>query len=550
MSQKVIKDSVHGYISLEPLFAFIIDTPEFQRLKSIEQGSFRVLYPAARHDRFIHSLGTLHLAKKFAANFISNIREDLEITIPENELNRIETTFYYASLLHDIGHAPFSHTTENLFKRKTSQYGIEINKRLFDAIQKTDPEQYEMFETDFGGCSPSAHEIISAIILIEHSNLFLNLEHDCVDLILAARMVLGCTYDYNTLAPTDIEEQKLFGIKNCFIRLLNSDTIDVDKMDYITRDTQMSGFYNVPIDIDRLVKSVTAISKDGGWLYPAFRKNALSVIDNVFRAKIEQGLWMVSHPIVLYDSELLAHCIISLNSLIDKNYISDVFSLEALSRNGILRNCKKKFSLLSKCKKSYRLLNDIDISSDIRAFYDESDLIKELFERQSRRHPVWKSYFEYKYIFNTNDTQSLDERVFVFFKSLVDYLKNSELFVIDEKIYARVVSDSNATDDVKNAATFLKSFSEKQHIPFDFVLLSTSNSFSPKFNPEFVYISFGNLPKRNNCNYETYKFLKGSNEENTKRLFYLYSRTRFSIDIIESFKTELASLTKEPKLRV
>ena len=74
MSQKILRDAIHGYISLDDMFIFIIDSPEFQRLKSIEQGSFRVLYPAARHDRFIHSLGTYHLAKKVSHYFIQNIK--------------------------------------------------------------------------------------------------------------------------------------------------------------------------------------------------------------------------------------------------------------------------------------------------------------------------------------------------------------------------------------------------------------------------------------------------------------------------------------------
>ncbi len=81
MSTKIIKDSIHGYITLDETFSYIIDSPEFQRLKYIEQGSFRVLYPAARHDRFIHSLGTYHLACKFAQNFIKNIQEDLLVFV-------------------------------------------------------------------------------------------------------------------------------------------------------------------------------------------------------------------------------------------------------------------------------------------------------------------------------------------------------------------------------------------------------------------------------------------------------------------------------------
>jgi len=75
---KIIKDAVYGYIHIEELFVKIIDSVEFQRLKWIEQGSFRVLFPAARHDRFIHSLGTYHLARKFCENFFVNIEQDYE----------------------------------------------------------------------------------------------------------------------------------------------------------------------------------------------------------------------------------------------------------------------------------------------------------------------------------------------------------------------------------------------------------------------------------------------------------------------------------------
>ena len=73
---KTIKDAVHGYIEIENLFISVINSPEFQRLKFVEQGSFRVLYPAARHDRFIHSLGVYHLARLFSKNLIDNIRID------------------------------------------------------------------------------------------------------------------------------------------------------------------------------------------------------------------------------------------------------------------------------------------------------------------------------------------------------------------------------------------------------------------------------------------------------------------------------------------
>lgn len=59
---KRILDSVHGYIDIdESYFSNIIDTDYFQRLRRIEQTSTRALFPSARHDRFIHSLGVFHI---------------------------------------------------------------------------------------------------------------------------------------------------------------------------------------------------------------------------------------------------------------------------------------------------------------------------------------------------------------------------------------------------------------------------------------------------------------------------------------------------------
>ena len=195
------------------------------------------------------------------------------------------------------------------------------------------------------------------------------------------------------------------------IRLLNSQTVDVDKLDYITRDTQMSGFENVPIDIERLVRSVTAVRiGEEGWLYPAFRKNALSVIDNVFRAKTEQGLWMVAHPVVLYDAELLSHCINKLRTLIDESYVTNVFSIEALGTEGI-----------ELAEKKYFLLSDIDIGADLRRFYHSEALFCELYERQTRRRPIWKSYYEYRYLFSNAAHNITEEDVFLYFKPLIDY---------------------------------------------------------------------------------------------------------------------------------
>nr|WP_304358558.1 HD domain-containing protein [Clostridium paraputrificum] len=538
MGNKIIKDSVHGYIEVLPNFSKIIDTEEFQRLKWIEQGSFRVLYPAARHDRFIHSLGTYYLATKIAPNFIANIKEDLNIQIDNEQEELICNTFYYASLLHDIGHAPFSHTTECFFKSKLRNGNVKINgeeisEKLIDEIYNINANNIERFIKEFKGIKPAAHEIISATILVQKANDFLG--HNCnrlVDLELAARMVIGCTYDYNGEKELGLSEKNLLGIKNCFIRLLNSKTVDVDKLDYITRDTQMSGFFNVPIDIERLTRSVTAMTIDTGWIYPAFRKNALSVIDNVFRAKSEQGLWMVSHPIVTYDSRLREICIKSLNKYINEEYITNVFSLESLSSEGIEFNNKK-----------YRLLNDSDISSDLKIYYEKDELIRELYNRNNRRKPIWKSYFEYKHLFNQEGKYD-DSQISMYFNPLINYMKNNDYFVLNSDLVKSILDSDNAQDEVKRIVRFIKKFSADNNIELNYVIISTSNSFGAKFDPKKVYIYFNNLPKRENRSYESYEFLRsggastaiGNENSQGKEFFYLFSKEKFTENQIEKLR--------------
>lgn len=65
MGIKKILDSVHGYIDIDDEYIKnIVDTLHFQRLRRIEQTSTRAIFPSARHDRFIHSLGVFYIGKK------------------------------------------------------------------------------------------------------------------------------------------------------------------------------------------------------------------------------------------------------------------------------------------------------------------------------------------------------------------------------------------------------------------------------------------------------------------------------------------------------
>lgn len=102
---KVFNDPVHGFISIPNELIFdIIEHPFFQRLRRICQtGLTELVYPGARHSRFHHALGAMHLTHKAVETLKV---KGVEIT--EEEENGV----LCAILLHDIGHGPFSHALE------------------------------------------------------------------------------------------------------------------------------------------------------------------------------------------------------------------------------------------------------------------------------------------------------------------------------------------------------------------------------------------------------------------------------------------------------
>ena len=191
---KSIKDTVHGYISVPNIyFDKLIDDSVFQRLKRIEQTSIRTIFPCARHDRFIHSLGTFHLGQKA----VDAIYENSDLNLNPDKLKALSETFKIACLLHDCGHSPFSHAFEDNY---------EIANDLDALILEN-----SKMKNDYDSSGPSSHEKVSAfLVLTYYRDRILGINSD-IDIDLVARMIIGCKY--KKAASHKIQ------IQNCFILL-------------------------------------------------------------------------------------------------------------------------------------------------------------------------------------------------------------------------------------------------------------------------------------------------------------------------------------------
>lgn len=135
--KKIFNDPVHGFITINnPLILSVLNHATFQRLRRIAQlGLTNYVYPGAIHTRFHHALGAYHLMRQA----ISSLKEKGILITEEEELGAC-----IASLMHDIGHGPFSHALENtiikgvhheeLSLRFMQQFNQEFHGKLDTAI--------------------------------------------------------------------------------------------------------------------------------------------------------------------------------------------------------------------------------------------------------------------------------------------------------------------------------------------------------------------------------------------------------------------------------
>lgn len=510
IKRKRFKDPIYGYIDIdEAIILNIVDTAGFQRLRNVIQTSYSPLYSSAVHNRFVHSLGVYHLGCIVSESIAQHKDEFLEI----GDIERYLKIFELACLLHDLGHAPFSHTGENFYLENG-----ERNLLHNSIIELTGDEDLEE-EITSKNYKAAPHELMSVIVALrDYCFLFQNNEEKSF----FARCILGYPY----VKKEDLK----YSFLNCIVSLLNSAVIDVDKLDYLIRDAYITGFDTVSIDYVRLLLSIR-LRKEKQKYQVVYTKSAISVIENVVYAHDAERKWIQNHPVVQYEAYLLQSAI---EALKNKYAHINLFSYEALTEEGIKIFDDYKISLLC----------DADITFLIKNL--DSDSEKEYYRRKDRRHPLWKSEAEYKAIFTVGYTDRIFEIVENGLENLCKYLnfvcKSQEInetalneCIEDIKRSKKLFEDttvnrenfeSTIVDKEKHLQWLkaLKTFAGEQEIDFDFVILK-ANQFNSGFaKDDFakIQIEFDTLQKP--CFFEKVTNTLKAERSSREKFFYLFYR--------------------------
>ncbi len=191
-----IRDPIHGFIELDEDELNIINTPIFQRLRGIRQLALaNLVYPGAVHTRFEHSLGTCHVAGRMAKVLDLNDSDTKDVRL--------------AALLHDLGHGPFSHVSDDLLE-----------------LYSTD----EILNSS-GGKKENIHELITADLI--------RTDRDLVKYISENKR--------GKLARLLLQEHG-----EPILKSIVSGPLDADKQDYLLRDSYYCGVKYGLFDIDQL----------------------------------------------------------------------------------------------------------------------------------------------------------------------------------------------------------------------------------------------------------------------------------------------------------
>jgi hypothetical protein len=230
-----LRDPIHQTIEFDEDEKSVIDHPVFQRMRYVRQlGLSYLVYPGAAHDRFSHMLGAMHVAGRVWDNITKVSRETLLEMFDAADLKYFRRVLRFAALLHDVGHAPFSHASEQLMPKCGT---LEVEKSWYvdyEPKRIAEHEDYSVMMVGALGRDPSAP------LSIEEAQDIASLLHHGVK-------------------PSAAWRKRFSGKRAAVHDLLSSlisGELDVDRMDYLLRDAHYTGVAYGFYDMDHLVRNL------------------------------------------------------------------------------------------------------------------------------------------------------------------------------------------------------------------------------------------------------------------------------------------------------
>lgn len=305
-TRKIINDPVFGFLSIPDGVLFqILQHPYMQRLNRIRQlGLSFFVYPGAMHSRFLHSLGAMHLMHEA----LTSLREK-GVEISEDEA----TAAMAAILLHDVGHGPFSHVFEEAGMLPTGMSHEDISLMMMEEIR----DSFHCSDTEV---------------------------HEGKEIMKLAIAIFKDEYHKH------------------FLHQLISSQLDVDRLDYLCRDSFFCGVTEGSVASARILKMMNV--QDGRLVVEA--KGIYSVEKFLVARRLMYWQVYLHHTSVAAE-QLLIKILQRAKQL--KNSGIQLFSSPALQY--FLSNKSDTTNLL----KWYAQLDDSDLLSAIKVWTNHEDKV-------------------------------------------------------------------------------------------------------------------------------------------------------------------------------
>ena len=343
----IIRCPIHGSISVSPEELALVNSPHVQRLRYISQLGFTsFVFPGAVHTRFSHSLGVMHLAGRAFDQLTRNRHHTLEDHYSTEKLRYFRRILRFSALLHDIGHPPFSHAAESLLPDLSQlEYPKAVNHQRSGQATHEDFSHLMVYHLAYSAGLLSVEEAEDVVGILSKNRQPSERMNDAS----------GNPMIYPMLC-----------------QLINGE-IDVDRMDYLLRDSYYAGVPYGKFDLERLISSFSCCLEESlnrfllaidGEGVPSYEIFLLARIHMFYQIYFHKSLGAYRHYLkkAFQEKELDLHIDGSVDGFLD------------LTETALQEEFRRK----RECKWSGRIFNRIPAKNLIRVQDGEAIKIEQL----------------------------------------------------------------------------------------------------------------------------------------------------------------------------